>query len=287
MRALAASMFVLAATCGVASRCAAQARIDDAIDPREAGVDLGDQAAYEALCAAPSPLAQRACRGLDAAHEHAWDRAEAELDAVLVVAADPSVAPHRDVLAAVLETARERLGSLDARCIDEHGRAVDGASITIDAHAVATSPLGRPLRLAPGTHTVDCTHPYFVSTSSTVIVVARGIAETTVTLRAIDRRPVLEQLPNGDGQRIVGYGALGFGALGLVVGGLTLGLALDAHGSERESFFDVSRGTLAAGGVLAVVGVVLVLTAPSDVPASGTTTAARERWATSIDGWVD
>jgi hypothetical protein len=47
----------------------------------------------------------------------------------------------------------------------------------------------------------------------------------------------------------------------VAVGVGTLVAGLESRAADRESYFDVARGTLIAGGVLVVAGLVLVLTA--------------------------
>jgi hypothetical protein len=119
-----------------------------------------------------------------------------------------------------------------------------------------------PLRLAIGPHTARCTLPDHEPAEGPVTLEAGALASITLAPTPIDRRPVLERVGSpGEAQRIVGITALSLGGVSVAVGLSTLFVGLDTHAPDRESYFDVARGTLIAGGVLVVAGLVLVLTA--------------------------
>ena len=123
-------------------------------------------------------------------------------------------------------------------------------------------PIDRPLRLTLGPHTVRCTLTDHEPAEGSVTIEAGAITSLSLTLTQIDRRPLLERVGSpGEAQRIVGITALSLGGVSVAVGLSTLFVGLDTHTPDRESYFDVARGTLIAGGVLVVAGLVLVLTA--------------------------
>lgn len=206
-------------------------------------------------CRGTTPAGVRVCAGLHAAEREQWAEAEAMLESALVLD-DPILQLHADEIRAALEDARAHLGSLEVRC------APRGATIVIDGLERGLDPLDRPLRLAIGSHVVRCMAPDHEPVEQTLEVTAGALSTATLTLVAHDHRPILERVGSpGESQRIVGIVALSLGGATLAVGLGTLFAGLDATGADREPFFDVARGTLIAGGVLVVAGIVLVLTA--------------------------
>ncbi|MBX7196141.1 MAG: PEGA domain-containing protein [Sandaracinaceae bacterium] len=197
----------------------------------------------------------RICLGLRAAREGRWQEAEATLDAVRLVE-DRAVAAQTGDIEVALAQAREHLGSLDVRC------APPGATISVDGAPRGMTPLERPLRLEVGEHDVTCSADDHDAASQHVSVAARAFVSIELSPTPHDHRPVLERAGDpGEAQRIVGIGALSLGGVSLAIGLGTLFAGLDATPPDREPFFDVARGTLIAGGVLVVAGIVLVLTA--------------------------
>ncbi len=206
-------------------------------------------------CQGITPAGVRVCSGLDAAGRGHWAEAEALLESALVLE-DPMLALHADEIASALAEARLHLGSLEVHC------APPGATIAIDGLERGLDPLDRPLRMTIGAHVVRCTAPDHEAAEQTVDVAAGALASLTLTLTPIDRRPILERVGSpGESQRIVGIVSLSLGGVSVAIGLGTLFAGLGATGSEREPYFDVARGTLIAGGVLVVAGLVLVLTA--------------------------
>ncbi len=201
-----------------------------------------------------SALAERACAGLEATARGDWVEAEATLESVLLVA-DDAVLAMRDAIERALEQARAHLGSIDARC------SAPGATLALDDVDRGLAPLERPLRASVGDHRVSCRADDHEPASAEVHVEAGSLAQVELTPAPIDRRPILERASGG--QRVLGVVVLSLGGASLGVGFGTLGAGLDASpGPEREQLLDVARGTLIAGGVALVAGIVLTLTAP-------------------------
>lgn len=214
-----------------------------------------DDASEAPRCDA-SPLAERACAGLEAARAGRWTEAEAALESALLTA-DDAVRAMAPRIEAALAEARAELGSIDARC------SVAGATVALDGTDRGLAPLERPLRATAGAHVVSCRARDHEDAQADVTVTAGALVSVELTPARIDRRPVLER--ESDGQRIVGYTFLGLGAASVAVGFGALGAGLDAPagtGSDRELWLDVARATLIGGGVALVAGIVLTLTAP-------------------------
>ncbi|GAB4214520.1 MAG: hypothetical protein OHK0013_39270 [Sandaracinaceae bacterium] len=210
----------------------------------------------QSACSGDGSPADRACRGLADAEAGRWAEAEAQLATALDFAGDPEVSARRAEIDEALARARAHLGSLDVRC------APAGSVITIDGTPRGLAPLLRPLRLVAGTYLAGCTREEHHPASQSVTVTAGALASVSLALAPIDRRPVLERIgAPGEAQRVVGIVALSLGGVSLAVGLGTLFAGLDAAPADREPFFDVARGTLIAAGALAVVGLVLFVTA--------------------------
>jgi hypothetical protein len=207
-------------------------------------------------CASPStPTAARACAGLlevDAGH---WREGEAALESTLSVLG-PDLDALRPVMELSLGTARQHLGSIEIAC------GPVSATVEVDGAVQGVTPLLRPVRVLPGTHHVRCTQTDYQSAEADVEVAAVSVTSASLTMQVIDRRPILERIGRpGESQRIVGIVSLSLGGALLAVGFGTLGGALDNAPPLRDELFDVSRGTLIAGGAAVLLGVVLTLTA--------------------------
>jgi hypothetical protein len=206
-------------------------------------------------CYGTTPVGSRVCAGLDAAGRGHWAEAEALLESARLLE-DPILALHAAEIDAALASARAHLGSLDVHC------APRGASIAVDGLERDIDPIERPLRLTLGAHTVRCSLANHEPAEGAVTIEAGTITSLSLSLTPIDRRPVLERIGSpGEAQRIVGITALALGGVSVAVGVGTLVAGLESRAADRESYFDVARGTLIAGGVLVVAGLVLVLTA--------------------------
>ena len=136
------------------------------------------------------------------------------------------------------------------------------ATVEVDGRVEGQTPLLRPLRVLPGVHHVRCTQADYQPAEADVEVLAMSVASTSLTMQFVDRRPILERIGSpGESQRIVGVISLSLGGALLAVGFGTLAGALENPPPLRDELFDVSRGTLIAGGVAVLLGVVLTLTA--------------------------
>ena len=207
-------------------------------------------------CTAPSaPLAIRACNGLVDVDAQRWREGEASLESSLALMG-PELEPLRPAMQDALSVARQHLGAIEITC------GPLASTVEVDGALQGVTPLLRPVRVVPGMHRVRCSHEGYEASESNVEVAAMSVASTSLTLAFIDTRPPLERFGNpGDGQRIVGIVSLSLGGVLLAVGFGTLGGALDNPPPLRDQLFDVSRGTLIAGGAAVLLGVVLTLTA--------------------------
>ncbi len=207
-------------------------------------------------CTLPSaPLVIRACTGLVEVDEARWLQGEASLESTLALMG-PELESLRPVMEDALSLARAHLGAIEIMC------GPLPSTVEVDGALQGVTPLLRPVRVLPGAHRVRCSREGYEASESTVEVAAMSVASTSLTLTFIDTRPPLERFGNpGDGQRIVGIVSLSLGGALLAVGFGTLAGALDNPPPLRDQLFDVSRGTLIAGGAAVLLGVVLTLTA--------------------------
>lgn len=181
--------------------------------------------------------------------------------------------------------------------------AVEGAeltdcNVTIDGQPVASSLLSAGRLMNPGKHLIEGRHGS--EQSRTEITVAEGERSTAVLKFAAPPPPLVAIPPPappparetnaapGSAQRTWGFVALGAGGVGLVVGGITGGIALgkksdiDANANCRDNrcapsetdqvdsynaMTTVSSVGFIAGGALAALGAVLLVTAPSGAAA--------------------
>lgn len=212
--------------------------------------------ARAAHCASPgSPLAIRACAGLLEVDQGHWLEGEAALESTLALLG-PDMDSLRPVMEHALGTARQHLGSIDVTCGPVSG------TVEVDGVVQGVTPLLRPVRVLPGTHHVRCTQTDYQAAEADVEVAPMSVASTVLTMEVIDRRPILERIGSpGESQRIVGIVSLSLGGALLAIGFGTLAGALDNAPPLRDELFDVSRGTLIAGGAAVLLGTVLTLTA--------------------------
>ena len=169
--------------------------------------------------------------------------------------------------------------------------------VHIDDIAIDRLNLASPLPVDPGAHRIVATAPGYRGWSTT-LTIARGSGETTVAIPALEVGvdPLVAAEPprvtgppatRGTTQRTVGIVALGFGAVGL---GISAGFALHAHARDADSTAEcgvngdknacsargvelrssarsaagIATGAFVAGGIVAVGGLVLWLTAPKN-----------------------
>lgn len=169
-------------------------------------------------------------------------------------------------------TAREHLAALDAKIGHLELRGPASARVTLDEREQGPLPLD--LRVTPGDHALDLT-----TTAGTkahrVVTVAPGATARVDLTPTEDAPPPPPPPTTASLQRPLGWISVGVGAIGIVAGSVVgaLGLAVRddfvSGGDTSVALHDeaVSKRTwanvlLVGGGVFAVAGVVLVVTAP-------------------------
>jgi hypothetical protein len=162
----------------------------------------------------------------------------------------------------------------------------DGPTVTVDGESVSNASLGVKRAVNPGDHVVKAGAEGFETSEESFSISAGGAEDVTLELK-----PGEGELPvdggggeageasgSSDTLQLVGFVALGVGAAGLIVGGVTGGLAMGKHGDLEdncpnnqcpadqqdnldsfETMGTVSTIGFIAGGVLAAVGIALVL----------------------------
>ena len=161
------------------------------------------------------------------------------------------------------------------------------ARVHLDGRALSAEAWSKPLRVDPGEHTLVVEKPGYVTIVRTVSVKMREELKLALTLlKPGQAPPVVIEAGAGNTQRVVSYVLGGVGIAGLAAGAIFGGLALDTNSraadhcmADNPSVCDAdgaslgstatTQGTLStvfliAGGALAVTGVVVWLTAPSD-----------------------
>jgi hypothetical protein len=202
------------------------------------------------------------------------------------------------------ETARREVQEVEPKIawvtVSLDGAEASEITITIDDHAVPPEAIGARRPVDPGRHVVRANGDGFESFAAS-FEVGEGGAET-IAVRvvrsspdSIDPPPVVppehdeSSAAGGSVLPIVGWSLLGVGGAGLIVGAVTGGVAVSQHGElsdncvgnrceadqygtldSFETMSTVSTVGLVAGGVIAAVGLTLVLVAPSEGDASAT-----------------
>lgn len=156
--------------------------------------------------------------------------------------------------------------------------AVPGLVVTRDGVVVEPSTYGVALPVDPGSHTIEASAPGHAS-YSTKLEVGAAKDEKTIAI------PALAAVSSSNAQLIAGVAVAGVGGVGLVLGAVfgavALGKKSDASDpslcnsdftvcspagkslvDDAKSAGLVSTVALVAGGVFAVTGIVLILTAP-------------------------
>jgi hypothetical protein len=174
--------------------------------------------------------------------------------------------------------------------IQVHGADPSELALSIDGQPVPTTAIGKPRLVNPGPHRVEA-RATARQTSASVTLAAGKEASVLLDFAPppipgpgpVEAPPHAAQEGAGSTQRTLGWVALGAGGVGLALGAVTGSLALgkhksleDAGCSETHCPYDkrdevksldtlrlVSTVGFIAGGVLAVGGVSLLLTAPS------------------------
>lgn len=272
----------------------AETLIARGVELREKGKD--DEALVvfkQAYAKTPSPRA-RAQVALAEQALGMWVAAETDLVAALASEADPWIAKNRAALDGALGVIRRHIGSLEVR-------GADGAEIRVDGVLVGVASAGTPLRVEAGRRTVEVRSKGHHPTTRAVEVPAGGVARETVSLVAMSKDDA-NLAANGGGsgpgggnamrvdddpgraQRVLGWAFVGVGGALLATGAVGLlirknivddynvncpGLGA-AQPADCEDKVDSSRTwntvsivSLVAGGVFAIGGVALMVTAPS------------------------
>lgn len=228
-----------------------------------------------------------------------WVAAEIDLEAALAFASDPWIAKHATALEGALAVIRRHLGSLEVR-------GADGAEVQVDGVDVGRVVAGQPFRLEAGRRAVEIRSPGMHTLTREIDVPAGGVARTTVKLAPVDvapespvgtpgtsRAPETRQASAATGnlQRALGWTFTGTGAVAL--GGALAALLIHNQTvytynddclatppvrtpascadllDKKTTWESVGIATVVAGGALTVVGVALLLTAPSSSSGDG------------------
>jgi hypothetical protein len=272
----------------------ADALIARGVELREKGRDDEALAVFKrALAKTPSPRAHAQV----ALAEQAlglWLAAERDLEASLAAETDGWIAKNRAALEGALAVVRRHIGSLEVR-----GTA--GAEVVLDGVRLGTLPASAPFRVEAGKRTLELRAKGFHSTARSIEVPAGAVARETVTLVALPPEPPAGSAGDGPttgprrsagdpgradpgrSQRVLGWAFAGTGAALLVTGGVGFlirkgivddyndrcpGLGVgqpadcdDKIGSAR-TWLTVSIVSLIGGGVFALGGITLAVTAP-------------------------
>jgi len=269
----------------------AETLITRGIDLREHGKDDEALAVFKkALAKTPSPRA-RAQVALAEQALGLWVAAESDLVTALASESDAWIVKNRSAIEGALALVRRRLGSLEVR-------GTEGAEVVLDGVRLGSLPVTTPFRVEAGKRTLELRAKGFHPTTRAIEVPAGGVARETVTLVALPvevagtgtgaaiggrgQRDAGEADP-GRGQRLLGWafaatgGALVItGAVGLVIRkgivddynvkcpGLGVGQPADCDDKieTARTWQTVSIVSLVGGGVFALGGLTLVLTAP-------------------------
>lgn len=269
----------------------AETLIARGVELREKGRDEEALVLFKkAFAQTPSPRA-RAQVALAEQALGMWVAAETDLVAALAAEADPWIAKNRAALDGALGVIRRHIGSLEVR-------GADGAEILVDGVAVGVAVPGASFRVEAGRRTIEVRSKGHHATTRAVEVPAGGVARETVSLVAVSTDD-----PNagngtvragggagrvdddpGRAQRVLGWAFVGVGGALLATGAVGLlirknivddynancpGLGA-AQPADCEDKVDSSRTwntvsivSLVAGGVFAVGGIALMVTAPS------------------------
>jgi len=277
---------------------AAGARADDGeaeslivkgLELREKGRDEEALALFKkAYAKTPSPRA-RAQVALAEQALGMWVAAEADLVAALSSESDAWIAKNKAALEGALGVIRRHVGGIEVR-------GADGAEVRIDGVVAGTAQAGNALRVEAGKRTLEVRQKGFQSTTRAIEIPPGGVARETVTLVAVSTNedgtaptPPRERDRDhnddpGQGQRLLGWAFIGTGGALLVTGAVGLlvrkgivddyntncpGLGAsqpagcDDKVESARTWLTVSIVSLVAGGVFALGGTALMVTAPS------------------------
>jgi len=180
-----------------------------------------------------------------------WREAEEHIGQALTKTQDPWVVKNGAALREALAHAQERLGSVDV------WGTPDGAQISIDARAVGTLPLPKPLRAPVGSAVIVVSAPGFETQRRKINVAARVLSREHVALvpadvAAVPNVPSVPGAPERPGPvpaLVVNDGATGAPSAGRS--------PPDAEGDSdpvyKRWWFWTAIGTVAVAGVVSAV----------------------------------
>jgi hypothetical protein len=268
----------------------AEALIAKGVELREKGKDEEALVLFKkAYSKTPSPRA-RAQVALAEQALGMWVAAETDLVAALATESDPWIAKNRAALDGALGVIRRHIGALEIR-------GADGAEVLVDGAPVGVASPGASFRVEAGKRTLEVRSKGHHPTTRSVEVPAGGVARETISLVAISNADapgagggagggtirVGDDDP-GRGQRLLAWAFIGTGGALLATGGVGLlirknivddynancpglGAAQPAGCEDKvessRTWNTVSIVSLVAGGVFAVGGIALMVTAPS------------------------
>lgn len=274
----------------------AEAMIAKGVELREKGKDDEALAVFKkAYAKAPTPRA-RAQVALAEQALGMWVAAEADLAAALAADSDPWITKNRAALEGALGVIRRHVGTLEVR-------GADGAEVRVDGAVVGIASAGASFRVEAGRRTLEIRSKGSHPSTRAIEVPAGGVARETVTLVAVSHddggaapaggivRIRESDDDPGRGQRLLGWAFVGTGGALLATGGVGLlirkgivddynancpglGAAQPAGCDDKvesaRTWLTVSIVSLVAGGVFALGGVALMVTAPSGDRAKST-----------------
>lgn len=294
-RSLSALSFVACLACLATTNVAradddAETLIARGVELREKGKDEEALVIFKkAYAKTPSPRA-RAQVALAEQALGMWVAAETDLVAALATESDPWIAKNRAALDGALGVIRRHIGSLEVR-------GADGAEILVDGAPVGVAAPGASFRVEAGRRTIEVRSKGHHATTRAVEVPAGGVARETISLVAISNDdgnggrggaggggPMRVDDDPGRAQRVLGWAFVGVGGALLATGAVGLlirknivddynvncpglGAAQPASCEDKvdsaRTWNTVSIISLVAGGVFAIGGVALMVTAPS------------------------
>ena len=264
--------------------------INRGIELREHGKDDEALAVFKkALAKSPSARA-RAQVALAEQALGIWLAAENDLILALAADTDPWIVKNRGALEGALAIVRRHVGSLEVR-------GTDGAEIMLDGVRLGVLPSPNAFRVEAGRRTLELRRKGFHPSARTIEVPSGAVARETVTLVALPPEAVgvasggaaargtgsRDGVDPGRGQRIIGWAFAGTGAAMLITGGVGmlvrkgivddynnlcpgLGAAqpaeCDGKIDSARTWLTVSIVSFVAGGVFALGGITLAVTAP-------------------------
>lgn len=182
---------------------------------------------------------------------------------------------------------RSRLATLTIR-VSPGAAGLKGLSLTRDGAPIGDAQWGAPLPVDAGAHEIAAAAPGHTSWTSRVEVAADGV-DLTITVPPLAPIPgaAAPAPPAGAArpwQRPLGLGTIGAGGAGVLIGVAAFGLSATRQGAsddghcalngacdeegaalrrQARGLADFATGALIAGGLIAGVGVLLVLSAPA------------------------